>query len=57
MTGLVSESESMASQLRAPVESLAQLQDTLQLLHHITDKQSFVDQLYLPVEKQYAMLR
>lgn len=47
----------MVAHLHAPVESLSQLKDTLQLLHHITDMQSYVDELYLPVENQYAMLR
>ena len=57
LSKLVSECESMVAHLQAPVEGLSQLKDTLQLLHHITDMQSFVDELYLPVEKQYAMLR
>lgn len=57
LDSLVCECEGMVSQLQAPVEVLSQLRDTLQLLHHITDMQNFVDDLYLPVEKQYAMLR
>lgn len=54
---LVSDCLSMVTRLRTPVEELSRLKDTLQLLHHITDMQSFVDNLYLPIEKQYAMLR
>lgn len=57
MDSLVSEREGMVTQLQAPVEDLSQLRDTLQLLHHITDLQSVVDDMYLPVEKQYALLR
>ena len=53
----MSECADMVSQLQTPVETLAQLKSTLQLLHHITDMQNVVDDLYLPVERQYDMLR
>lgn len=55
----MSECVTMVTQLHAPVpvEGLSQLRSTLQLLHRITDMQSFVDDMYLPVEKQYGMLR
>ena len=47
----------MVSQLDAPVESLAQLKVTLELLQQITDLQSLIDGVYTPVENQYALLR
>lgn len=53
----MSDREKMLSSLRAPVEGLLQLQDTLLLLHHITDLQNVIDDMYLPVEEQYALLR
>jgi hypothetical protein len=59
LDSLVSQCAGMVSQLHAPVpvEGLSQLRDTLQLLQRITDMQSFIDDMYLPVEEQYAMLR
>lgn len=55
---LVSQHDSMLAQLQQPVgDSLEKLRDVLLLLHHITDLQHVVDEKFLPVEQQYAMLR
>ncbi len=47
----------MRQQLSSPVESLQQLENTLQLLQQITDLQNVVDGMYLPVERLYTLLR
>lgn len=47
----------MLTSLVSPVETLDQLAAILQLLHTITDTQCIVDQLYLPVEQLYTLLR
>ncbi len=47
----------MLHQLSLPVEKLDQLKSTLELLHTITDMQNLIDELYLPVERLYIMLR
>ena len=55
---LVSQQEAVMSQLQQPVEnSLAKLRDVLLVLNHITDLQNVVDDRYLRVEQQYALLR
>ena len=45
------------AQLNAPVETLHQLKATLELLHHITDLQNVIDNMYYPVEELYQLLR
>ena len=53
----VTQREAMFSQLSSPVETLEQLKSTLELLHTITDMQSLIDDVYLPVERLYTLLR
>ena len=57
LSSLVASREGMRAQLTTPVETLAQLQTTLELLQQISDLQNTVDDLYLPVERLYALLR
>ena len=57
LQSLVSQREAMLHQLSLPVETLDQLKSTLELLHTITDMQNLIDELYLPVERLYIMLR
>ncbi len=57
LQSLVSQREAMLHQLSCPVETLDQLKSTLELLHTITDMQNLIDELYLPVERLYTMLR
>ena len=47
----------MLVQLASPVTTLAHLKSTLELLHTITDMQNVIDEMYLPVERLYALLR
>ncbi len=57
LQSLVTERETMMTSLSDPVDGLDQLAIVLQLLHTVTDMQSTVDQLYLPVEQLYSLLR
>jgi len=57
LSSLVASREGMMAQLTTPVETLAQLKTTLELLQEISDLQNTIDDLYLPVERLYALLR
>ena len=57
LDSLVSQRELMSSQLSTPVHTLHHLKETLELLQHITDLQNVMDELYLPVERLYGLLR
>lgn len=55
---IVEEHERMMFELQEPVgESLEKLRGILLLLQNISDLQHVVDEKFLPVEEQYAMLR
>jgi len=48
----------MLSDLQEPIDdSLQKLREVLLLLQSICDRQHMVDEKFLPVEQQYALLR
>ena len=57
LSSLVASREGMTAQLTTPVKTLAQLKTTLELLQEISDLQNTIDDLCLPVERLYALLR
>lgn len=47
----------MQERLSQKVVTLENLNETIKLLQELSDKDNVIDEVYLPVEKRYIMLR